>query len=192
MRRSLIFRILPWLIGSLSALGGPCALADEAPPATGDDRIERLEARIAQLEEEGQKARAREAAKLVPPTPPPPSDRFPVEASFRDGFLLQSNDGNFRFRSGGIVQLDGRYFGGPQPAGVFSNFALRSARLDLEGTLWKVVDFRFMPDFAGGKLQIQDGYVELHVLSQIRIRAGKFKVPFGLERLMPEGRTAFP
>jgi phosphate-selective porin OprO/OprP len=50
---------------------------------------------------------------------------------------------------------------------------------------------RIVPDFAGGKLVVQDAYVDLKYLDWITLRAGKMKVPFGLERLQYEGTTMF-
>jgi phosphate-selective porin OprO/OprP len=50
---------------------------------------------------------------------------------------------------------------------------------------------RLVPDFAGGKLVVQDAYVDLKYVEGITLRAGKMKVPFGLERLQYEGTTMF-
>jgi len=54
----------------------------------------------------------------------------------------------------------------------------------LQGTLFKVVDVRFTPDFGDGRTVIQDAYMDLRVKPLLRVRGGKFKVPFGLERLV--------
>ena len=53
----------------------------------------------------------------------------------------------------------------------------------VEGTLGDVVDFRIMPDFANSTLVLQDAYVNLRYFPLANLQAGKFKAPFGLERL---------
>ena len=133
---------------------------------------------------------------------PSPAPSLPVETTgaakkpflsttWNDAFVLQSDDGAFRLHAGGIVQADGRYFPGNISPGPVDQFAIRSARLELEGTVWRHFDFRVSVDFAGGRIQLQDGYTEVRFSPALRLRAGKFKVPFGLERLQSEGRYAF-
>jgi len=46
-----------------------------------------------------------------------------------------------------------------------------------------IFDFRFNPDFAGGKTVIQDAFVAARFNPLFVFTAGKFKEPFGLERL---------
>ena len=48
-----------------------------------------------------------------------------------------------------------------------------------------------MPDFAGSRLVVQDAYVDVRYWSFLKVRFGKFKVPFGLERLQGETSTTF-
>jgi phosphate-selective porin OprO/OprP len=88
------------------------------------------------------------------------------------------------------MQFDGRSFLGAAN-GLTDQFAFRSIRPELRGTLYRYYDFRLLPDFAGGKLVIQEAYVDLHYTDAIEVRFGKFKVPFGLERLQPEVATTF-
>ena len=52
-------------------------------------------------------------------------------------------------------------------------------------------DFRLLPDFAGGKLVVQEAYVDIHYTDALEVRFGKTKVPLGLERLQPEVATTF-
>jgi phosphate-selective porin OprO/OprP len=47
-----------------------------------------------------------------------------------------------------------------------------------------------MPDFGDGKTVLQDAYADLRIKPAIGLRAGKFKVPFGLERL--QSATSVP
>jgi phosphate-selective porin OprO/OprP len=60
---------------------------------------------------------------------------------------------------------------------------MRRVRPILEGTVFKIFDFRVMPDFGLGTTVLQDGFVEARFLPALRLRAGKFKPPVGLERL---------
>jgi phosphate-selective porin OprO/OprP len=52
-----------------------------------------------------------------------------------------------------------------------------------EGTVYRIFDFRIMPDFGGGTTVLQDAYMEARFNPAFRVRAGKFKPPVGLERL---------
>jgi phosphate-selective porin OprO/OprP len=42
----------------------------------------------------------------------------------------------------------------------------------LEGTVWKIVDFKFMPDFGLGTTVIQDAYIDVRLAPALKIRAG--------------------
>ncbi len=107
------------------------------------------------------------------------------------GFGLASADGASQLRVGGYLQFDGRTFV-HDPANALTNqFALRSVRPELRGTLAEHYDVRLLPDFAGGRLVLQEAYVDVHYSDAIRIRFGKYKVPFGLERLQLEIATTF-
>ena len=100
----------------------------------------------------------------------------------KDGFQLKSADGSFILKLRGYVQADGQFFTGDQPAGV-DTFVLRRVRPVLEGTIFKIVDFKFMPDFGLGTTIIQDAYIDVRLAPALKVRAGKFKPPVGLERL---------
>jgi phosphate-selective porin OprO and OprP len=101
----------------------------------------------------------------------------------KDGFSLKSADGNFVLKLRGYVQLDGRFFQSDDQRPATDTFTLRRARPILEGTLYKIFDFRIMPDFGGGQTVLQDAYLEGRFSPAFKVRAGKFKAPVGLERL---------
>ena len=46
-----------------------------------------------------------------------------------------------------------------------------------------IFDFYVNPDFAGGAVNVRDAYVDTRFSSAFRVRLGKGKVPFGIERL---------
>ena len=57
-------------------------------------------------------------------------------------------------------------------------------RPTFEGTFNNIYDFRFTPDFAGGRTIILDAFVAARLKPWAVVTAGKFKVPVGLERLV--------
>lgn len=115
----------------------------------------------------------------------------PATAGWKDGFFLQSEDGAHKLRLGAIAQFDGRAFLSDEDDAKTDQFSFRSLRPELSGTLFDVFDFRLLPDFAGSRVVVQDAYVDLRVCEALRLRFGKFKVPFGLERLQAETATLF-
>ena len=185
--------ILTGLIAAASAARG----ADEAPPAPTnrelEQRIKELEYLIksrppgaATAPQAGTPERA-ELEQLI-------DDRMKkqkVLAGWQDGFYLNSADGDFRLKLRGLVQLDSRFF--PEESGDTGtdSFTLRRLRPILEGTVYKYVDFKLMPDFGEGKTVLQDGYLEFKYWNQARLRAGKFKTPFSLERLQSASDLVF-
>jgi phosphate-selective porin OprO/OprP len=113
--------------------------------------------------------------------PPPPFE----------GFSWKSAEGDFVLRLRGYFQLDTRSFSEETPAGT-DNFLVRRARPILEGTVFKIFDFRVMPDFGQGTSVLFDGYLEARLSPALRLRAGKFKPPVGLERLQSATDILFP
>ncbi|MGH8323851.1 MAG: OprO/OprP family phosphate-selective porin, partial [Steroidobacteraceae bacterium] len=70
-------------------------------------------------------------------------------------------------------------------------FVFRKVRPYIEGTIDNDYDFRFMPDFAGGRTIILDAFMTARLLPGLAIQAGKFKGPVGLERLQPDQYNMF-
>jgi len=117
--------------------------------------------------------------------------RQPKTAGWKDGFFVQTPDGGTRLKIGGFTQFDGRFFVNDDTDPHVDQFGFRSIRPDLQGTLFEHYDFRLLPDFAGGKIVLQDAYADVHYGDAVKFRFGKFKVPFGLERLQAEVNTTF-
>jgi phosphate-selective porin OprO/OprP len=155
----------------LTATAGTGARAQDAPPqdappqdtSPADPTIEDLEERI----------RALEAANKPKGT----------MAAGRDGIQLESADGAYVLRFRAYVQFDGRFYRDDTQNPLTDTFVVRRARPILEGTLANRFDFKIMPDFGLGTTVLQDAYMDWRLGGTARLRAGKYKVPFGLERL---------
>ncbi|MDP9008902.1 MAG: OprO/OprP family phosphate-selective porin [Pseudomonadota bacterium] len=108
------------------------------------------------------------------------------------GFSFQSPDGANQIRFHGEFDFDGRFYNDNlTPDGSRSTWLLRRARPIIEGTFANIFDFRFNPDFAGGKSVIQDAFVAARFNPMFVVTAGKFKEPFGLERLQLSPNNRF-
>ena len=109
-----------------------------------------------------------------------------------DGFALGTRDSGFQLRIRGVVQGDGRaYFGTGVNQPLPDQFLVRRARIILEGTIGDFVDFRILPEFGQGNFQLLDAYVDLRPWKWLALRGGKYKTPFGLERLQQEQYLLF-
>ncbi len=107
-------------------------------------------------------------------------------------YVLGNEDSASRLRVGGLIQVDGRtYFDDSTPNTLTDTFLIRRARPILAGTFANLVDAYLMPDFAGGTLTLYDAYVDLRLWSWLGVRGGKFKTPFGLERLQDDRDLIF-
>lgn len=106
----------------------------------------------------------------------------PLVGAGADGFYLRTPDKAFDIRFRGYTQLDYRYALEGDDA-IIDTFGFARVRPIVEGTLGSVVDFRIMPDFANSTLSLQDAWLNLKYVDQANLMAGKFKSPFGLERL---------
>ena len=107
-----------------------------------------------------------------------------VRASPQQGFRIQSADAANVLRVRGVLHFDGRRFADDITPGTADTWIFRRIRPTLEGTLNGIYDFRFTPDFAGGRTFILDAFVAARLKPWAVVTAGKFKVPVGLERLV--------
>ena len=120
-----------------------------------------------------------------------PATRPAVTTGWQDGFVVQSADGDFRLQIGLLVHADGRFALDDSNEAVVNTFAFRRLRPYLRGRFSRRFEFYFNPDFAGGILVVQDAYVDTVFAPAFRIRAGKGKAPFGLERLHSASNLLF-
>jgi phosphate-selective porin OprO and OprP len=84
---------------------------------------------------------------------------------------------------GGYTHFDGRFFVGDDDQKNTDQFTFRRIRPELGGTLLGRADYKLLLDFAGGRAVVQDAYLDLKAADELRFQLGKFKEPFGLERL---------
>jgi phosphate-selective porin OprO and OprP len=148
-----------------------------ATNAAAKQRIEELDQKVKVLERdreldaEAAEARAKQAPKIT---------------LGDQGFAFRSADDNFGVQVKGLLQVDSRTFF--NDAGIVGNdsILLRRARPILQGTVFRDIDFLFVPDFAGSTPQIFDAYINYRYTPELQFQAGKFKSPVGLEYLEPD------
>ncbi len=168
-------------IAALLPLGAAHA---QTAPADADLRqeIEDQKQRLAVLErkleiqEEAAKAAAASAPRLTISS-----------ARFQFGNIDNSNFIRLR----GTLHADNRVFSGDSVSETADTFILRRVRPTIEGTFGGIYDFKFMPDFAGGRSIIVDGYVAARFSPATVVTVGKFKPPVGLERLQSSADIRF-
>jgi phosphate-selective porin OprO/OprP len=165
-----------WLVLALAITirsAEPVAAQDPADTTTAA-RIERLEQQILVAERLREiwldSVKAAQASQAV------------VTAG-QGGFIIRSADNAYSLRIRGLVHADARFFLGDSARPATSGFLLRRVRPSLEATFAKNYSLRIVPDFAGSVVVIQDAYMDSRFSNAIQIRGGKFKAPFGLERL---------
>jgi phosphate-selective porin OprO and OprP len=158
----------------------------QATPSPGNDElrreIEEQKQRLAILERklELQQEAAATAAASAP--------RITASAS---RFQIGSTNGENFVRLRGTLHADSRVFSGDSVPETADTFILRRVRPTVEGTFGGIYDFRFMPDFAGGRSIIVDAYVTARFNPAAVLTVGKFKPPVGLERLQSSADIRF-
>lgn len=143
----------------------------------------------------------RAQVKPAAPTPPAgtPADRpeekkqeerkSPISAG-PEGFVIQSESGDYRLQIRGYTQFDGRFFTSDRELAV-DTFVLRRVRPIVQGTLARHFEFNITPDFGAGTTTLQDAWLDVNYSPKARIRVGKFKAPVGLERLQSATNLSF-
>jgi phosphate-selective porin OprO/OprP len=116
---------------------------------------------------------------------------MPVIKAGTDGFYISSpNPKDFQLRLGGIVQADGRFFTNGTDK-TPSTFYLNRARPILSATVGTYYDFNITPDFGQGRVVIQDAYINARNIPWAQLQIGKYKAPFGIERLQTDSNLIF-
>jgi len=132
---------------------------------------------------------AASAARAQPTDPAAPA---PARvAAGQDGIVIESGNGDFRLQIGVLAQIDGRFAFDDSNQQYVDTFVIRRLRPYLRGRFARRFEFFVNPDFAGGTLVLQDAYVDTVFVPALRIRAGKGKTPFGMERLHSASNLLF-
>lgn len=184
-----------------------------------EKRIEALEKELEEQKEEiAQAAQRQEAERNATPTPSSTatagataavSGKAAIEASSNAGaagssqgaagtvvagpagLFISSADGANVLRFRGNLAVDGRFYSDKSTPNTAETWTFRRVRPYFEGTLDRIYDFRFMPDFGNGKSIIVDAFVTGRFAPWFALQAGKFKGPVGLERLQPDQFNRF-
>ena len=146
----------------------------------------------------------------IVPTVPEEDRRLPIEASWSDGLRFQSDDKQYQFHFGGIVQVDSTWLIGPQtyfnaPGGASNGVGnasatlLRRAILEADGSLYGQFDYFVEIDFSNASNEnsglqppsfgnLTSSPTPLNVWMQIRdvpvlgyVRFGNQSKPIGME-----------
>src|SRR5205823_11593253 len=80
-------------------------------------------------------------------------------AGFQNGFFIQSPDGNFKLGLHAFIQTQFRTYTSENGRTGLTNFFMRRARPIIDGTVYRNFDFRLVPDFGVGRVQLFDVYV---------------------------------
>jgi len=110
---------------------------------------------------------------------------------------LKSADGQHKVELHGRLNFDARSYEGdakkldskrsnnsPTRSDLITNLLVRRARIGIDATFFKYLDFKVEGDFAeGSSFSLTDGYAELNYWPEFRVRGGQFKVPFSFEEL---------
>jgi len=161
------------------------AQAQNAPAPSDDELRQEIEAqkqrlavleRKLELQDEANKTAAAAAPKITAS-----ASRFQVGSADGANFI--------RFR--GTLHADNRVYSGDSVPETADTFILRRVRPTIEGTFGNIYDFKFMPDFAGGRSVIVDAYIAARFSPATVLTVGKFKPPVGLERLQSSADIRF-
>jgi len=188
MDRKLNHRWAPVVAGLLLAPLAAAQTTETADAATLRAQIEELDQKLKVLERK---------IELQNETAATAATTAPVVRAGGDRFSLANTNGSSFIRFRAVLNADYRQFlndlapnGAPLAPGS-NGFLLRQVRPIVEGTLGGFVDYRIMPDFAGGRTVLADGYVVARFKPWFAVTAGKFKSPLGLERLQGDTDTRF-
>lgn len=169
------------------------AFQDAAPAPTGDpvlDRLNALEAKVAQLEQrnaelEAQATQNQTRLESV-------ETRAAKSVQFGWGPSFAEPDGNFTFKPRGVIEADAAAFIERRGGYDFNNgTAFRRARIGFEGTALKVFSYRIEADFAGNAVNLTDVYLQYKAAPEITLTAGQHKAPFGLESNSSDNYNVF-
>ncbi|MCM1033671.1 MAG: OprO/OprP family phosphate-selective porin [Odoribacter sp.] len=73
-----------------------------------------------------------------------------------------------------------------------NKFALRNARVNMRGKIARPIDYYVQVDLCNnGKMQFLDGWARFSMFETLRIKAGQFRIPFGVDPFRGPGNYIF-
>ena len=169
-----------------AAVPSQAAPATAAPPPADGALSPGLSQRLDELDQ-----RARITERKLELTQETAAQKPPTASVSADekGFGISSPDKAFELKLHALVQADARrifYSDDPVLRDKVDTFLLRRVRPIIDATVLGLVDLRITPDFGNNTTALYDAYVDAHPAPWLRLRAGKFKPPIGLERLQTD------
>ncbi|CAN2535474.1 Porin+P [Methylocapsa aurea] len=155
--------------------------------------------------DERQQRAAKAAAQTVETKGPASIQPSSIVLDISHGLTAKTVDDAYSFHLGGRVHVDGGASSAPE-RGLGSTANVTQARLQVEGKIASIFDYRFQYDFAGSNTStvgaaggIRDAYVAVrHPALQLpigsaplAIQVGNFWEPMGLERTTSKNYTDF-
>lgn len=156
------------------------AWADDAAPASTEDRLQRMEKELSELQ--GSQLKPQKDLGLDGKNTGAFTQAAGKESTLKLGGLLQ-------------MQMDGGDKGDRRFGSDNTRFYLRRARLNAAATFRENFEARVEAEFAGTlseanamRAQLTDGYVQWKPRDEFYARAGQFKTPYGFEQLASDPR----
>lgn len=132
-----------------------------------------------------------QAPESNPPTPPAPTR---MSATWQDGLVFQSDDGDYRIQIGALVRFDGRFAPNDPAHTITDTFLMRFVRMSAQGRIAKYITFRIVPDFVGsggGIPTLADAFIDIAFSDALHVRVGRDKAPMSYEVLLPDPNVLF-
>jgi phosphate-selective porin OprO/OprP len=165
-------------------------------PASKDQKVKELDQKVKLLERKYEVDKEEADKKWL---------KLPKDIELgSQGLKVVSSDENFIMYLRALIQADASFYfddEGTQPiaqngSDLPNNFYMRRIRPIIEGTVWKHIDYRIMPDFAPGPSgttspRIFDAVADLRYFREASLAAGIMKAPVSLERLQSATNLSF-
>lgn len=140
----------------------------EATRAQATDKA--LETRVRALE-----ARMQERA----------ADEAPFTAGWKDGFMIQSADGQHSLKINAVLQTDGYWHAGDRGFRdtTTDTFVIKRARLIFSGQMYKYFEFFLHVNWDQTEAGLKDAFMDITYFDPFNLRIGRFTAPCGHEAL---------
>lgn len=192
------------MLVSLTVLGLVCGLTTHVFAGTSQDELATLKKQVATLND---KISALESKQDVATSPAlekrvrelearmteRAADDAPFTAGWKDGFKIQSSDGQHVLQIGGYLNADGTWQAGDPGYRDTSNdgFSARRIRLILCGYVYKYFAFKFEYAWDYGSTSLRDAYMDITYFDPVNLRIGYFKAPVSHEDLQDSSNLQF-